>query len=106
MAKDLAVCSNQRFLHFYLLIFIFSILYLYIIRSGHVLCGGLNVVSPLCLRHLNVSFPVLGSAWVWLGGVTLLEELSHWGWALRRQKLLSFPTSSLCFLSAVQAICS
>jgi hypothetical protein len=39
------------------------------------------------LIYLNTCPPVGGTVWEGLGGVALLEEVCHWGWALMFQKI-------------------
>lgn len=67
-------------------------------------CGGLNKNGPICL---NAWSPASGTVLGRIGrcglveDVALLEEVCHYGWALRFQK--STPVSlSLCFLSVDQ----
>ena len=36
-----------------------------------------------------------GTVWEGLGGVALMEELCHWGWALRFEKAPAIPNASL-----------
>ena len=43
---------------------------------GH--CSGLNKIDPYRLIYLNTYPPVGGIVWEGLGGVALLEEVSHW----------------------------
>lgn len=40
---------------------------------------------PHSLGHLNIWFPVGGPIWISLGGVALLKEVYHWGWAVSSQ---------------------
>ena len=47
------------------------------------LFGGLNDNGPYRLICLNAWFPVGGTILEGLGGVVLLEEVCHRGWALR-----------------------
>lgn len=49
----------------------------------------------------NAWFPVSGTVWEEVGGVTSLKELCHWGWALRLQNPTPVAVSSQCLVAIV-----
>lgn len=61
--------------------------------------GSFNENGPHWLVYLNTWFPVGGTVWLGLEGVTFLEEMCHWGQALRFQKTHIIPRMPLCLLS-------
>lgn len=78
-------------------------------------CDGLNE-NVLCrLLYLNTWFSVGDIVWEGLKGLTLLEEVCLWSWALKIQSLVPFPLFpdyvsrceiSACFLSQGAAACN
>jgi hypothetical protein len=50
------------------------------------------------LIYLNTWSSVGGTLWEGLEGVALLEEVCHWKWGLRFQKLMPLPISALSLL--------
>lgn len=42
---------------------------------------------PIDSKGLNIWFPVGGTVWEVVGGLTLLEEVWQWWWVLRVPKL-------------------
>ena len=56
-------------------------------------CGGLNENSPHRLIYLNTWSPVGRTVLEGLESMALLEEVCHWGWALRFQKPMPGPVS-------------
>jgi hypothetical protein len=56
-------------------------------------CGNFNI--PHRLLYLNA---IDGTVWEGLGGIALLEEVFHWGWALRFQKTTPLPSLINSFL--------
>lgn len=77
-------------------------IYMYVCDSG-----SLNM-APLRSCYLHVWSSTDRTIWEGLGDVTLLEKLCHCGHALKFQKVLPFPVSSLCLvlsqLSATAAV--
>ena len=67
---------------------------------GFEVCGCLNKNGLLRLMCLNSWSSVSGTLWEGLGGVTLSQELCHWGWTLRFLKHMPFPVSPLCLVPA------
>ena len=55
--------------------------------------GALNENGPCGLIYLNTQSPVSGTVWEGLGAVALLEEVSHWGWALKFTKTHIIPNA-------------
>ena len=69
------------------------------------LSGSLNENDPCSLIYLNAWLPVGRTIWEGLGGVALLEEVCHWGWALRFHKptLLYKPITGLSLSHACKS---
>jgi hypothetical protein len=62
-------------------------------------CGSLNENGIYKLiYYLNTQSQVGGTIWEGLGSVAILEEVCPWGWALRFQRPMPFPVSSLCLI--------
>lgn len=51
---------------------------------------------------LNTWSSVGGAVWGGLGGVALLEEVRHWGRALKFQRLMPLSVGFRCFLRILQ----
>ena len=61
-------------------------------------------MTPLWLLCLNTWSPVGETVREGLGGVALLEEVCHWGRALKLQRPLSFPANLLCLVVVSQDV--
>jgi hypothetical protein len=53
-------------------------------------CGGVNKNVSYQLTYLNAWCSVGGSVWEGLGGMTLLEEVCHWGVSFEVSKVYAF----------------
>lgn len=73
---------------------------------GIIACGYWNENSHHRLICLTIWYPVGRIVWKWLGGVSLLENMCHWGWDLRFQKTSAFHTMHPCLLLVDQAVSS
>ena len=69
-------------------------------------CDRLNEKGFDDLIYLNTWSLVGEIVWKELGGAVLLEEVCHWGWTLRFQKLTPFPVSCLCLMFIDQDVSS
>jgi hypothetical protein len=56
--------------------------------------------TPHRLICLNTWSSIGGIVWEGLGGVDLLEEVCHWGWALRFNRVAPLLVCSLCLMLA------
>lgn len=56
-------------------------------------CGGLNQNSSHGFIHLNTWSPVDGTICEELGGVAFLEDVYHWWWVFKVQKLMPYSVS-------------
>lgn len=66
-----------------------------------VLKFDLKVKRPLWVCEFEHLFQLVAAVWKVmdpLRGAALMEEVCHWGWALRVYSLVLFPVCSLCFL--------
>lgn len=61
-------------------------------------CSGSNENRSYWHTDLNAQSAASGTVWTVLEGVDLLEELCHWGWALRLQRHMSLPVKSISVL--------
>lgn len=92
------------------IVFILIYLHTWIITKS-MLCDGLDQNVSHGLIYLKAWSPFGGTVGGGLGGVALLEEKQHYGWALKFQNLVPFPVPScpspsfsLCFVLKVKDV--